>query len=338
MKQVWFAAAALALASACASAPDAITAPPAVIPAALETDAMTGAGDRADDPAIWVNPLDPAGSLILGTNKEEGLYVYGLDGRERARLPVGRLNNVDLRGGLAVATNDQVNALSWFTVSPAGVAHLGDTPVEAVEPYGVCAGRVGAEMRVAVTYKDGSVEIRGVEAPAGGAPLAPVLARVKLASQVEGCVIDDAAGRMFVGEEAVGVWAVDLAAPEAPPVLIDRVGGPGGLAADVEGVSLWTGPDGEGVLVASAQARDRFILYDRAPPHAPLGAVTIGAAGAIDAVTHTDGLDVASAPLPGFPRGLMVVQDDRNPRSGVDQNFKLVDWAAIEAAIVRPAP
>src|SRR5699024_6669488 len=35
-----------------------------------------------DDPAIWINPQDPAKSLIIGTDKEEGggLYVYDLEG------------------------------------------------------------------------------------------------------------------------------------------------------------------------------------------------------------------------------------------------------------------
>ena len=61
--------------------------------------------------------------------------------------------------------------------------------------------------------------------------------------------------------------------------------------------------------------------------------VTASADGSIDAVTHTDGLDVNSAPLPGFPNGLLVVQDDGNPDSGVDQNFKLVDWTLIRDAL-----
>ena len=75
---------------------------------------MIGAGDFADDPALWVHPTDRSQSLILGTHKLEGLYVYGLDGKERQRLTIGRINNVDVRGDLAVASNDQVNGLSWF--------------------------------------------------------------------------------------------------------------------------------------------------------------------------------------------------------------------------------
>ena len=111
-----------------------------------------------------------------------------------------------------------------------------------------------------------------------------------------------------------------------------------GLVMDVEGMSLWLGENGGGYLVVSAQAADRFVVYDRAAPHAVRGVIRIvgSADGAIDGVSHTDGLDVTSAPLPGYPRGILVVQDDGNPASGVDQNFKIVDWADVEAALGLP--
>ena len=88
-------------------------------------------------------------------------------------------------------------------------------------------------------------------------------------------------------------------------------------------------------LVASVQEADRFVVYDRLPPHAPRGIFSVvkSSDGAIDAVSHTDGLDVVSAALPGYPGGLLVVQDDGNPQSGVDQNFKLVDWSDIVNAL-----
>ena len=65
------------------------------------------------------------------------------------------------------------------------------------------------------------------------------------------------------------------------------------------------------------------------------GAVTIAANEAlgIDAVTHTDGIDIVSAPLPGFPLGVMAVQDDGNPASEQAQNFKLVDWRHVKEAL-----
>lgn len=39
------------------------------------------ASPDADDPAIWVNRLNPRASLVIGTAKDAGLLVYDLDGR-----------------------------------------------------------------------------------------------------------------------------------------------------------------------------------------------------------------------------------------------------------------
>src|SRR5262245_41831515 len=36
--------------------------------ATVETDPVPNGGDAADDPAIWVNPNDPAQSAIIGTD------------------------------------------------------------------------------------------------------------------------------------------------------------------------------------------------------------------------------------------------------------------------------
>ena len=70
-----------------------------VVEPAVETEPVSTYGDAADDPAIWVNPRDPAQSLIIGANKKLGLEVYDLAGRRIQTLPDGRMNNVDLRDG-----------------------------------------------------------------------------------------------------------------------------------------------------------------------------------------------------------------------------------------------
>ena len=108
MKSTYWLAALVPLA-ACATGPAPYIGEIATIVAMNETDPMKGEGDLADDPAIWVNTSDPASSLILGTNKDEGVYVYALDGGELQELPVGQVNNVDLRGNIAVASNASFN-------------------------------------------------------------------------------------------------------------------------------------------------------------------------------------------------------------------------------------
>ncbi|MGW6504977.1 phytase [Nonomuraea angiospora] len=74
-------------------------------------DDEAGGNANGDDPAIWVHPTSPEGSLIATTAKEGGLYVYDLDGRQLQHLPApaapsqddepGRLNNVDVVYGHA---------------------------------------------------------------------------------------------------------------------------------------------------------------------------------------------------------------------------------------------
>ena len=330
--------AALVPLAACATGPAPYTGVTATVVAMNETAPMNGEGDLADDPAIWVNTSDPASSLILGTNKDEGVYVYALDGGELQELPVGQVNNVDLRGNIAVASNDSHNVISWFDINPEtlAVSHIGNSPTGKEEPYGICAGMSGETYKAAVTFKDGTVQIWSATWETVNS-LSPSLDRVvKLPSQLEGCVFDDANNRLFVGEEAFGVWAVDLKDETAEPVVVDSIAAANGLVEDVEGMSLWIGDDADsGYLVVSAQAADRYVVYDRVPPFAPRGAFTIvdNEATGIGGVTHTDGLDISSAPLPGLPAGLLIVQDDANPVSEINQNFKMVDWTAISEAL-----
>lgn len=325
------------LLGACATVPAPMSFPLMEVAAAGETAPMPGDGDRADDPAIWVNGADASASLILGTNKDEGLHVYNLAGEELQFLDVGMLNNVDVRGTLAAASNDEAGAISWFRIDAetTRVAHIGNTPVDKLEPYGFCSGLMNGVNYGTVTYKDGAVEIWRASVSDTDDVSAELARTAKLPSQLEGCVFDEPNDRLFIGEEARGVWSLDLADEASEPQLVDEISNGNGLVADTEGLSIWQGKDGGGYLVASAQAANRFVVYDLLPPHTPRGVFTVTASadGSIDGVTHTDGLDVTSAALPGFPSGLLVVQDDANPVEKIDQNFKLVSWQDIESVL-----
>jgi 3-phytase len=64
---------------------------------------------------------------------------------------------------------------------------------------------------------------------------------------------------------------------------------------------------------------------------APLGRFAVGA-GSFGSVEETDGLALAGGSFgAGFPDGLVVVQDGHNQPAA--QNFKLVSWATIKAAL-----
>lgn len=336
-----FAAVAAAGCAASSNAPPGQNAPAATVFATAETTPAPSDGDAADDAAVWINPVDPLRSLILGTDKQSGLHVYALNGATIASLPIGRLNNVDLRPGgaafdYAVATHRGPNTVAVFRIAKAdgAVEYAGAFPTGAVEPYGICA----AGDQVFVTYKDGLIQSFRVNDPAPGTPVAAKLvSTAKRSSQLEGCVADATHDRLFVGEERRGVWALRISDLDAPPVLVDTVARGGGLVADVEGLSLWRGAAGEGWLVVSAQGANQFAVYDRKPPFAPRGVFQIGGSDAIDGVQETDGVEVVSTPIPPiFPRGVLVVQDGLNTDPPERQNFKIVNWGVVEVALGLP--
>lgn len=103
-----------AVAATASTAPQAGNTGVAAVYAEAETPALfdddAGGNSNADDPAIWYDAARPGASLVLGTAKEGGLQVYGLDGRlvQALAAPAGpggdaapsRFNNVDLLHGL----------------------------------------------------------------------------------------------------------------------------------------------------------------------------------------------------------------------------------------------
>ena len=323
---------------------------PVVVPVA-QTEPVSRAGDAADDPAIWVNPADASASRVIGTNKREGLHVYDLAGRELQRLPIGRLNNVDLRQGvvlggrprdLAVATHRDAFALVVFEIDAQGrLAEIGRVPTGLEGIYGVCvhAPRAGG-LEVFVNDTDGTY-LRVALSEQDGRIVGRELQRWRMKTQPEGCVADDAAGRLWVGEEDRGLWAMPIDPAPSPAsaaalAMVLPVGPT--LHADVEGVALYDSPQGRWIVVSS-QGNNSYVVLDADPPHRVRGAFRIGIAAdaAIDGVSETDGLEVTSRPLgPALPAGALVVQDGYKRLPSGTQNFKIIDWRDIERVLGLP--
>lgn len=319
------------------------------VAAVIETPPVGQTGDAADDPAIWV-AADPAQSRIVGTQKKGGLFVYDLAGRTTQEIPYGQPNNIDVRDAfpwrdgaapIFAASDRADNSVTLWRMDPAtglmDAEPRARIPTGWVEVYGVCAGRMGDDFVVLATSKEGDVKLWRLAVGEDGAVTHTLLGGFALGSIAEGCVIDDANSAAYVGQELVGVWRYSLAQPNGDDRrAIDRVGPEGRLREDVEGVALWDGGNGQGYIVVSVQGRSTFAVYDRTGDNAYRGEFRIAASadGAVDAVSGTDGLDIVSAPLgAAFPRGLVVVQDDRNTAPNATQNFKYVSWADVAAAL-----
>jgi 3-phytase len=317
----------------------------AIVTPVIETVPVSSTDDAADDPAIWVHPTDPEKSLVLGTDKRAGLYIYQLDGSIQGFLPSGRLNNVDLRqgvtvdnftGDIAAATNRTDDSVTLFSVSADKTEEWGRFPSLEAEPYGLCTGMFQGAYTIFVTYKTGTVIAHRLDS----ANNAPEIARYKFESQLEGCVFDDKQQVLYVGEENKGIWRLNTVANKFSPAhLIDEVGSKTGIIADVEGLALYETSDGKGYLVASSQGNNSYAVYNRSETNAfitrfRIGDYTAPDGNLVDATQETDGLAVSSAAMGGaFSNGLLVVQDGQNLPSGSTQNFKFIDWRMIQSII-----
>ncbi|HEY0400364.1 MAG TPA: phytase, partial [Acidimicrobiia bacterium] len=113
--------------------------------ASFETTPVAAtAGVKSNDPAVWVNPTDPAKSLILGAN-DDGLAAYDLAGVKQAQaaIPatapamssVDTRNNVTVAGAPAsVAMSVGAGAARIYTIDPANGKLADKTATSAMTP------------------------------------------------------------------------------------------------------------------------------------------------------------------------------------------------------------
>jgi len=319
-----------------------------------------------DDPAIWVNAADPGKSLILATDKMPavgGLYVFGLDGKVRQTLaPLDRPNNVDVEYGfamggrridIAVVTERLKHRLRVFGIAadgsnvrdlvPNGLPVLAGQAADAGEPMGIALyrrPRDGAIFSIVSPKTGGQTEYlwqyRLDEVK--GAITATLVRRFGAFSrlgaaageigEIEAVVVDDEMGYVYYSDERFGIrkYHADPDHPDAANEL--AVLGRTGYQGDREGLAIYSEPNGGGYLVSSDQmpGATRVMIYSRSgspknPHDQPLlAALPTGA-------DSTDGLDVTSTALPGFPAGMLAMMNS------APKNFLLYQWSEVAARL-----
>jgi len=320
----------------------------------------------ADDPAVWINPVDPGGSLIIGTDKTEatgGLYVFGLDGAVRQVVtPIDRPNNVDVEYGLlvggvrvdvAVTTERKQQRLRVYRIDGGdtplsevsagdGIRVLEDATGEAAEPMGIAlykrpsdqevfaiiAPKTGDTTNYLAQYRlhdDGSGRVTGTFVRRFG-HFSRIGAEPGDVGEIEALVVDDALGYVYAADERFGIRKYH-ADPDHPDAAVElAVIGQDGYQADREGLAIFTRPDGTGYLVSVDQiegaSRLRFYRREGAAgnPHDHSDVVR----DVVTSADSTDGLEVVSVPLPGFPDGLAVMMNS------IGRNFHLYRWGDLQ--------
>ena len=320
------------LAGCAASGPVITGLPPVQVSASGETQPVgTNHADAADDPAVWVDPTNPARALIVATDKKAGLHVYDLAGKDLAFIQAGLVNNVDMAGDIIVASdrNDGVNAhLAIFRLDGAkpAIAALGRAAAGTGEAYGLCVKKSmpGEPITAALIVKDGTVRVGTLSID--GAPSFAVLWEHKIPTQSEGCVFDG--DTLYVGEEVGGLWELKQQGKGASARLVAPIDNQR-LVADLEGLAT-IDHKGQRYLIASSQGDNAYAVF-RLPGVEYVGRFAV-AAGAFGATSETDGIEAVAGNFgPAYPDGIFLAQDgDNAPKA---QNFKLVRWDMIAAAL-----
>lgn len=338
-------------------------------------DFSLGREGDGDDPAIYIHPTSPDLSFFIATLKEGGMAVYDLNGFELQFISPfydapnrGRFNNVDLRydfllGGeridIAVATERNNNTIRIFQIDP-NARQLIDITDPSIgteffpdfrignpdgESYGLAMYKspVSGLFYVFVNSNErGDVAQLELFDTGSGTIGARRVRTFVLPTQCEGMVADDELGVLYVGEEEFGIRKFD-AEPTGGSnfTIVDQVQPSGSvLEADVEGLTIYYGPNGQGYLLASSQGDSTFAVYERGGTNAYLGSFSIPGNEGFDGVEESDGADVINVGLGSrFGQGLFVTHDGSNQPEvlveddgeleNVNTNFKLIPWQTI---------
>ena len=315
---------------------------PVVVTAAVLND--------SDDPAIWIDTVNPSRSLVIGTDKGDstgGLYVFTLDGRidsTRTRRPLKRPNNVDVITGVAfngkridIAVTAERGTMSlrifqlpdMTPIDGGGIAVFDGDAARA--PMGIAMYRRPSDGAVFAIVGGKSGPREGYLwqyrlADAGNGTLTATRVRTFGAysgtKEIEAIAVDQQLGFVYYSDETVGIRKYHADPDKADAAKELALFGTTGFVSDHEGIAVYPTSDSTGYLVVSDQQGQRLQLFAREgaarAPHTHVTLTTIPVAA-----KETDGLDVTATALsPAFPEGLLVMMS-------TDKTFHFYDWRDV---------
>ena len=299
----------------------------------------------SDDPAIWVNPKDPAQSLVIGTDKDEkgALYVYDLKGKsipEKTVQGLKRPNNVDIAYGLslggkkfdiAVTTERMTHKIRVYSlpdmkpIDNGGIAmYEGETGTMFRDlmgialyttPTGEIYAIVGRKTGPADNYlwqylleDDGSGKLK--------ATLKRKFGKYSGKKEIEAIAVDNEMGYIYYSDEQFGVrkYYADPAKGNEELAVFAKEG----FTEDHEGISIYKTSDTTGYILVSDQSANQFKVYSRegvknANDHALITSVKTS-------TNQSDGSDIYSKPLnDDFKHGIFIAMSD-------NKTFQFYRW------------
>jgi 3-phytase len=302
-----------------------------------------------DDPAIWVNPADPARSMVLGTDKdsEGALYVFDLQGKVVEGKIVRGLkypNNVDVEYGfllggeridIVVLTERERSMLRIFRLPELTPIDGGGIPVFEGETgedfrapmgvslykrradsaiFAVLSRKFGPEQGYLWQYRlldDGQGQVQAQVVRKFGA--------FSGRAEIESIAVDDGPGYVYYSDETAGVrqYFADPDRGDAELAFFATEG----FAEDHEGISIYPTGDTTGYILVSDQQANRFQVFEREGRlHRRLALLPFS-------TEESDGSEICPLALGAdFPQGLFVAMSS-------DRTFQYYRWEDIAKQI-----
>ena len=294
----------------------------------------------SDDPAIWIDSANIEKSLVIGTDKysDGGLYVFDLHGKIIKHIEgLKRPNNVDVGYGMllsgkqvdiAAATERERNQLRVFSLPGMEAVDGGGLPVFEGEkdriPMGIAFYKqpVSGVLYVIVGRKsgpsDGYLWQYQLLDSSGQVQLKLIrkFGRFSGRQEIESIAVDNELGYVYYSDERYGIRKY-FADPEKGNEELAAFG-QNDFLKDCEGISLYKLDKRTGYILVSDQSAGQFHVYPREGaknnPNAHSKIATISMS-----TKNSDGSDIVSQSLPGFPGGLFVAMSE-------DKTFQFYRW------------
>jgi 3-phytase len=303
-----------------------------------------------DDPAIWINPENPAESLILGTDKDEdgALYVFDLQGKiilDKVVRGLKRPNNVDVEYGLmlngkptdiAVVAERFTHKIRIFSLPDmkpldnGGIdVYQGEKGEDFRDLMGIALYKRPSDKKIfaIVGRKNGPADnyLWQYELEEDGkgkvkATLARKFGKYSQKKEIEAIAVDDALGYVYYSDENVGVRKYHADPEKGNDEL--ALFATKGIKEDHEGISIYSLTDSTGYLLLSDQQANQFHVFPREGAggkphqHEVIKVVKVS-------TNESDGSEICSIPLnKTFQKGLFVAMSD-------NKTFQLYRWEDI---------
>lgn len=294
------------------------------VPWAVETSPIPST--RAGDPTF----VSVAGvQLIVGTDTaQQGIFLWP-PGRSPTVLPVGLVNGADARNDLLVVSSQLTNSLLVYRVRDGGIDALDTGAFNVTSPNHVALARHSdGGFDVWVDTSSLTVQHFNLNPRSDGTVTFTALPSVTVPEVPSGLAVDERSGRLYVAQPSLGVIRVEPNGAAAFLLSIDA----GQLGATVGGLDLFLAASGSALLFSAAPNEGEVKVHSHDGTQVRfLASLQLGDTdGGPGLITQTRFLDVFEQAVPGFPRGVLIVQDE------VAGNYKVVSLAAVDAVVPLP--